>query len=205
MSIDPPLGPPERLSAPIPPGGPLARGGARATPSCGGLRPGASCGSAAEAPVKPPAGTALFFYDAHCGFCQRSARILQRLAPGVAAIPARPEWELPPEVTGAISDNAVYLPQGVGPSGDGKGVNDAAAKPQQSARPMSGAPSVRGPVMLGHRAIGAVLATHGAHVVTRCVGHVICARALNPLMGAAYRGVADNRHRLGFLLRILPD
>ncbi|RAV33515.1 thiol-disulfide oxidoreductase DCC family protein [Corynebacterium heidelbergense] len=143
-----------------------------------------------------PSGAPTFFYDANCGFCQRSANILRALTSTVDICPARPDWDLPTQVTSQISDYAVYLPSGLraGAKSDG---------PREEF--VGGTPRVNPPVLLGHEAIGAVLAEQGQTLRARLVGRLITFPPLRSVFAAGYRFVADNRYRLGFALRMFPQ
>ncbi|RAV31811.1 hypothetical protein DLJ54_06380 [Corynebacterium heidelbergense] len=166
-----------------------------------------------------PSGAPTFFYDANCGFCQRSANILRALTSAVDIRPARPDWDLPTQVTSQISDYAVYLPRGLRAGdggctfagwGDGErrdvdGLRAGAKSDGSGEGSMGGTLRVSPPVLLGHEAIGAVLAEQGRTLRVRLVGLLITFPPLRPVFAAGYRFVADNRYRLGFALRMFPQ
>ncbi|GAB2518116.1 hypothetical protein CATRI_10995 [Corynebacterium atrinae] len=97
-----------------------------------------------------------FLYDRDCGFCQRGATQLQRLAPGITIRPA------------SLRNHAIFR--------------------------------YGGQDWLGHHAIGAALAYGAEGRVLRGVGKLVNANVLDRPLGAIYRLIASQRHRLSRLV-----
>ena len=113
-----------------------------------------------------------FYFDADCGFCQWSAKLLERLTDDRLSIaPARVgQADIPDVVASTIAHAAVYMPGG------------------------------KGDYVTGHVAIARVLVDCGNSPVLRGLARVGLFRPLQPLWRTVYRVIANNRHKLGPLV-----
>lgn len=112
----------------------------------------------------------VFYFDADCGFCQQSARLLRLLTDAhLGVLPAhRKDQRVPVVVAEEIATHAVAH------CGD--------------------------EYFYGHEAIGQVLRAHGSCAGIRLVGNLLCIEAMRPFWGWGYRLIAKNRHRLSRLV-----
>lgn len=112
----------------------------------------------------------VFYYDADCGFCQQSARLLRLLTDAhLDVLPAHPQdRNVPVAVATEIATHAVAH------CGD--------------------------EFFFGHEAIGQTLRAYGRCAGIRLVGNLLCSEAMGPLWGWGYQLIAKNRHRLSRLV-----